>query len=135
MKLSMNMFGKDGDEAPMLLPELNRMSRKISETLVDYMRLFAVSKVRLELEATGVVPTTTLKFEAEETSGIPDALKVIRPDILRGMVKTLMERFSIGEINIELSDDERAERALLWDFYKTGEAPEGYEMLNQPLQG
>lgn len=131
MKVSISMFQNDKEEVQLPQPLFN-LSEQIVQSIVVYMRLFAIKSTQLDITYAGVVPVSNIKFNSDDETQLPEEFKIIRTDIIKGVIKTLMERFAIGKIDIALTDEEKTEIQQTWETLKSGGKvtlnSEGYEV-------
>ena len=128
MKIDMTMYGqKAGEQTEAAVPQpIYRLVQWAAQTMAVIMRTFGVAELKLELVPSGIVPVSTIKFQAMQEQGMPKELEDIRLELIRGVMLTLMERFGIGSIKLTLTQPEKAELSGYWEYLKTGQqaAPE-----------
>lgn len=129
MKIEVAMYGQkeDGVAAPAVPQPIYRLVQWIVQTLSVIMRTFGIAEVKLDIAPAGLVPVSSVKFQAMDKMSVPPELETIRLEIIRGMLKTAMERFGIGSIHLELTVDERTELQEYWSYLQTGIAPKPAE--------
>lgn len=127
MKVEVTMYGqKDGEAQNPAIPQpLYRMMQWMTQTITVTMRTFGIAELRLDLVQSGVVPVSVVKFQPLRGMAVPPELEAVRPEIIRGMLMTAMQRFGIGLVKIQLSAEEQEELRTYWKYLVTGEQPAG----------
>jgi hypothetical protein len=130
MELKVKLYGQRGavdieaehspPNTPGAPPELLRQKDWLFPQIAVFMRTYSIAHFEVTIEPSGVIPISTVGFRPLDDGHLPPALKTIRPDIVR-MLKLLFERWCINSITISLSDKERDELRVYWQFLATGE--------------
>lgn len=123
MRLSITAYGQQqGDKSVPAVPDpVHRMVNPIIQSMAIIMRSFSIATVKLELVQSGMVPVSLISFKPLDDEHIPVTVKDMRPEILRGVLRTVLERFGLSSITISLDDNELNELREYWNYLESGQ--------------
>ena len=119
MQIKVEIFADEKGQSHLPM-ELSRMNDAILQNMAVIMRSFSIGHIELKVSQAGLLPATELGFKPLLDEALPEPLKLVRSDIVRGILRTYMERFGVRSVDIVLSEAELTELRTYWKFLSTG---------------